>query len=314
METILNSDGNPALSDAASPAAPADLIKDSATAGFAADVIDMSMTVPVIVDFWAPWCGPCKQLSPLIERLVTQAGGLVRLVKINVDETQDLAMQLRVQSIPAVFGFKNGHPVDGFVGALPESQIRAFIERLTGGAKQPREIAIQEALDHAAEVLEAGDTRTAAEVYNEILVENPAHPGATAGALDCLRIDGGIEEARRIIQSLPPALRSDAAVAAAISAIDLAEQGSELGDVAELEKKLAANGNDHQARFDLSIAFYAAGRAEAAIDALLELLRRDRGWNDEAARKQILKIFEALGPADPLTAAARRRLSSILFS
>jgi putative thioredoxin len=314
MEPILNPDGTPAQSDATSQGNPADLIKDTDTTSFVTDVVDMSMTVPVIVDFWAPWCGPCKQLSPLIERLVTQAGGLVRMVKINVDENQNLAMQLRVQSIPAVFGFKNGQPVDGFVGALPESQIRALIERLTDGATPPHEMAIQEALDHAREALEAGETKAAAEVYNEILVGDPAHPGATAGALDCLRVDGGIEQARRIIESLPAALKSDALVAAAISAIDLAEQGSDLGDLAELEKKLAANENDHQARFDLSVALYGAGRAEAAIDALLELVRRNREWDDEAGRKQILKILEALGPTDPLTASTRRRLSSILFS
>ena len=314
MEPILNPDGTPAQSGATSEGVPADLIKDSDTAGFVTDVIDMSMTVPVIVDFWAPWCGPCKQLSPLIERLVTQAGGLVRLVKVNVDENQSLAMQLRVQSIPAVFGFKNGQPVDGFTGALSESQIRAFIDRLTDGAKPPREVAIQEALDYAQEALEAGETKTAAEIYNEILVDDPTHPGATAGALNCLRVDGGIEQARQIIQSLPVALKADATVAAAISAIDLAEQGSDLGDIAELEKKVTEDGNDHQARFDLSIALYGAGRAEAAIDALLELVRRDRQWNDEAARKQILKILETLGPTDPLTASSRRRLSSILFS
>ena len=311
MESLLNPNGTPTTSTAAQ--AGADLIKDTDTDSFVTDVVEASTEVPVIVDFWAPWCGPCKQLSPVIEKLVRQAGGLVRLVKINVDENQNLAMQLRVQSIPAVFAFRNGQPVDGFVGALPESQIRTFIERLTGGAKPPKEIAIQEAMDEAAALLAEGDWQNASSIYNGILAEESAHPGAIAGIINCLRSAGEIAEAREVIESLSDEVKKDAIVAGAISAVDLAEQGSGIDDTAALEAKLAAN-PDHQARFDLAVALYGNGSTEAAIDALLELVRRNRTWDDEAARKQLLKIFEALGPTDPLTSASRRRLSSLLFS
>ena len=308
---IINPDGTPAAPQShGAPPAGGDVVKDSDTAHFAADVIEASTQIPVIVDFWAPWCGPCKQLGPMIEKLVRQAGGLVRLIKINVDENQDLAAQLRVQSIPAVFAFKGGRPVDGFAGALPESQIRAFIDRLLDGAKPP----LEEALDQGASALEAGDVETARAIYGEVANHVPEDGRPIAGLLRCALVEGTIAEAREMIENLPPEMKDDKEVAAAIAAIDLAEQGSSASDTSALEERLAADPTDHQTRFDLAVALYGAGDGEAAVAALIEIVRRERTWNDDAARNQLLKIFEAQGPMDPVTVAGRRALSSILFS
>jgi putative thioredoxin len=292
------------------PANAADLIKDSDTARFVEDVIKVSEQVPVIVDFWAPWCGPCKQLGPALEKLVTQAGGLVRLVKINIDENQELAAQLRIQSIPAVFAFKDGRPVDGFVGAQQESQLRAFVGRLTKGTVSPQD----HALEAAAAALEAGDAQTAGKVYADILAQDPANPRALAGMIRCVLAAGDLPGARQLIDGLAAELKSNVDVAAAIAAVELAEQSSNSGGAEELRRRLAENENDHQARYDLAVALYAEGDSEAAIAELLDLVRRDRAWNDEAARQQLVKIFDALGPTDALVASARRQLSSILFS
>ncbi len=309
MEFMLNPDGS--LSDQGSgPGNPADLIKDSDTARFVEDVIKVSEQVPVIVDFWAPWCGPCKQLGPALEKLVTQAGGLVRLVKINIDENQELAGQLRIQSIPAVFAFKDGRPVDGFVGAQQESQLRAFVGRLTKGTQSP----LEQALEQAAAALEAGDAQAAGAAYAEILTQDPANPQALAGMIRCILATGDLAGARQIIDGLAAEVKTNGEVAAAIAAVELAEQGSDSGATEELRRRLAENENDHQARYDLAIALYADGDGEAAMAELLDLVGRDRGWNDEAARQQLVKIFDALGPVDPLVVSARRRLSSILFS
>ncbi len=311
MEFILNPDGTaPQRPGEQAGEAAADLIKDSNTARFAADVLDASAKVPVIVDFWAPWCGPCKQLTPTIEKLVRQAGGLVRLVKINIDENQDLATQLQIQSIPAVFAFKDGRPVDGFAGAQPESQIRAFINRLTAKAKAPLDLAVEE----AQAALDAGDAATAGALYGEILAREPAHPAAVAGMIRAVMAAGDTAAAKKIIEGLPAEVASAAEVAAAVSAVELAEQGGASGDAPELRRKLAEDENDHQTRFDLAVALYADGSNEDAVEELLELVRRDKKWNDEAARKQLVKIFDALGPSHLLTVSARRHLSSILFS
>ena len=286
------------------------LIKDSDTANFMADVIEPSAEVPVIVDFWAPWCGPCKQLGPVLEKLVTQAGGLVRLVKINIDENPDIAAQLRIQSIPSVFAFRGGQPVDAFQGALPESQVRQFIERLTGGAKAP----IDTALDEAEAALDGGDVETAESIYAEVLARESANARATAGLIRAAVARGALKRARELASALSETLTTDTGVVAAIAALELAEQAGASGDVAQLAGLLALDGSDHGTRFDLAMAHYSAGGGEAAVDELLEIVRRDRSWNDEAARKQLVKIFESLGPTHPLTVSGRRRLSSILFS
>ena len=308
MAFILDPNAPPSAAQTAGGAG--DLIKEGTTDTFVADVIEASMEVPVIVDFWAPWCGPCKTLGPALEKAVRQAGGLVRLVKINVDDNRELAMQMNVQSVPSVFGFAQGRPVDGFAGAVPESQIRSFIDRLTGGAKPP----VEAALDAAREALDAGDSVGASHIFAQILAQDPAHPGAVAGMIRCLVATGDLSEARLAVGRLPETLRSQNEVAAAIAALDLAEQSGSAGDTEAFQRRLEANPNDHQARLDLAVALYGGGRAEAAIEELLELVRRDRAWSEEAARKQLVKIFDALGPTHPLTAAGRRRLSSILFS
>lgn len=290
--------------------APGDVIKDSDTANFMADVIEASKEVPVIVDFWAPWCEPCKQLGPALEKLVMNAGGLVKLVKINVDENQDLAGQMRIQSIPAVYAFKNGQPADGFMGAVPESQLRAFIDKLLGEAQSP----IDTALEQAQMLAEAGQADQAQSIYEQILGQDPENPKATAGLIRIVIARGEYDKAKLIIDSLSAELKRNTDVASAISMVELAEQTSETGDVQQLREKLSADENDHQTRFDLAMALYSNGDNEGSVEQLLELIRRDRQWNEEAARIQLLKIFEALGPTDPLTESARRQLSSILFS
>ena len=300
----------PAAGGAPAAGTPGDVVKDSNIAGFKADVIEPSMKVPVIVDFWAPWCGPCKQLGPVLERLVRQAGGLVRMVKINVDENQQLAAHLQVASIPTVYAFKNGQPVDAFQGALPESQLRQFIDRLLGGAKPP----IGQAVDEAKAMLDAGQVEDAAQVFEQILAEDPGNPGATAGLIRALLALGDAARAKEFVDSLTNELKLKPEVAAAISALDLKEQAESAGNLDAPRAKLAQNPNDHQARFDLALALSAAGDAEAALNELLEIVRRDRKWNDEVARRQIVKIFDALGPTSPQTLQGRRQLSSILFS
>ncbi len=305
---IIEEDGTPVVAAAAA----SDLIIDSDMANFVTDVIDVSKTVPVIVDFWAPWCEPCKQLTPSLEKLVTLGGGIVRLVKINVDENQQLAAQLKVQSVPTVFGFKHGQPIDGFAGAQPESQIKAFIDRLTSGAQSP----LDAALEQAAAALDGDDPTTASTLYAQVLTQDPANGKALGGVIRCYLAIGEQAEAQALIDGLEAAMKKHPDVAAAITAFELAQQGegADQVDLSELHDKLDANENDHQTRFDLALALYGSDQAEQALDQLLDIIKRDRAWNDEAARKQLVKIFEALGPMDPLTVAARRQLSSLLFS
>ena len=315
MAIIINPDGSPSDVEpgqgAGSAGAPSETIKEGDTAHFMADVIEASAQVPVIVDFWAPWCGPCKTLGPMIEKLVRQAGGLVRLVKINIDENQDLAAQMRIQSIPAVYAFKNGQPVDGFVGAQPEGQIRSFIDRLLAGAKPP----LDQALEAAKEALDGGDHEGAQALYMEILNQEPGHAPAVAGLLRAMMAGGDMAGAKELAAGLTDEVKAESAVAAALTALELAEQGGAAApDTQALRDRLASDENDHQARLDLATALYGADEVEAAIDALLELVTRAAEWNEEAGRKQLVKIFDALGPTHELTLSGRRRLSSILFS
>ena len=286
--------------------------KDTTTQSFAADVIEASHSTPVIVDFWAPWCGPCKQLAPILERTVRDAGGKVALVKVNIDENPEIAQQLRIQSIPAVFAFNQGQPVDGFIGAQPESQIKQFVERLVGPMGPSP---LEQALEQAKQALDDGDYTGASNIYGQILRQVPGETAAITGLVRCLVAAGDLPEARELVDGLDDDTLKDADVEGAISALSLAEQAGEAdSDTAALQAQLAQDPSNHQARFDLAMAHHGAGRNEQAIDELIEIIRRDREWNEQAARQQLLKLFEALGHADPLSVAGRRKLSSILFS
>ncbi len=301
----------------AAPAAPkaggpgGDLIKDTTTAGFSKDVIQESRNQPVLVDFWAPWCGPCKQLTPILEKAVQAAGGAVKLVKMNIDDHPSVAGQLGIQSIPAVIAFKNGQPVDGFMGAVPESQITAFIKKLGG---DDAKAAIEEALAAATEARAAGDIEAAGQIYEMILSQAPETIEAIAGAAELAFEAGNVEAAEDILASAPEK-KADAPELAAVRArIALDSEVRKLGNPVELEARLAANAKDHQARFDLALIQNARGERDAAADSLLHIIRTDRTWNDDGARAQLLKLFEAWGPMDDATLAARRKLSSLLFS
>jgi len=291
-------------------AAAQDLVKESNTQTFMQDVIDVSMSVPVIVDFWAPWCGPCKQLMPILERLVRAAKGRVRLVKINVDENQQLAQQMQVRSVPTVFAIKDGRPVDMLVGAQGERELKAFIDRIGGDDQLNAQIDAM--LDAARQALAAGQLPQAIAMYQQILQAAPGNPGAIAGFLRCNLAAGRAEKARSLLEQIPDDLKKHPEIAAVIASLDLAAEGSD-ADPAALRARLAADANDHQARFDLAMAAYAAGDAEAAIRELLEIVRRDRTWDDDGARKRLLKILEALGPADPVAKSGRRQLQMLLM-
>ncbi|MGN6460698.1 MAG: thioredoxin [Pseudolabrys sp.] len=300
------------LTGLAGAAAPADdLIKDTTTQTFMKDVMEESRRQPVLVDFWAPWCGPCKQLTPVLEKSVRAAKGKVKLVKMNIDEHPQVAGQLGIQSIPAVIAFVNGQPADGFMGALPEKQVLEFLQRLTKGAVGAEE---RDGLKAAEEALAAGDAAGAADIYAALLAEDGTNVVALAGLARCQLELGSIEQAKQTLTLVPAAKHNDPAYAAAHAAIELAEQAQSLGPVNELEQKIAANPADHQARFDLAVALNAAGKREDATTHLLEIFKRDRKWNDDAARKQLVQFFEAWGSADPATVDGRRRLSTLMFA
>jgi putative thioredoxin len=290
-------------------AAPAEAVFDVTTASFKAQVLDASRDRVVLVDFWAPWCGPCKQLTPVLEKVVREAGGRVVLAKMNIDDHPSIAGQLGIQSIPAVIAFRDGRPVDGFMGALPESQIREFLAKI-GGAEESDPIA--DALAAAAEARQAGDLSTAAQIYQAILEREPSQAEAVAGLGEMLVEAGQVEQASALLANVK---EEDARHVAGLKArIEMAEKVAALGDPAALEKRLAEDPKDHQARFDLAMIENARGDRTAAADHLLSIMKQDRAWNDEGARKQLLQFFEAWGMDDEATLAARRKLSSLLFS
>jgi putative thioredoxin len=296
-------------------AAAEGLIKDTTTQTFVKDVIEESRRQPVVVDFWAPWCGPCRQLTPVLEKVIRAAKGKAKLVKMNIDENRTLfdqiSAQMGIQSIPAVIAFANGQPADGFLGALPESQVTAFVERLikdrVGGAEK-------DLLKEADAALAEGDAARAADLYARVLEEDPSSTHALAGLARAYVETGALDQAKQMLALVPDAKGNEAPVAAARAALELAEQATSLGPIAELEQKVAANPLDHQARFDLALALNARGRRNEALDHLLEIVKRDRKWNDDGARKQLVQLFDAWGPTDEATVAGRRRLSSILFA
>ncbi|MBP7240790.1 co-chaperone YbbN [Amaricoccus sp.] len=288
------------------------LIRDGTDQSFMEDVVQASMDVPVIVDFWAPWCGPCKQLGPALEKAVTDARGKVRLVKVNIDKHPAIAGQLRVQSIPAVFAFIGGQPVDAFMGAQSASQIKAFVDRLIAAAGPAA--GVEEALDAADEMLAEGAVADAAQTYAAILAEDDASLRAIAGLARSHLAMGDFEKAKGVLELTPKGKESDALIAAVRAQIELAEAAGDIGAAGELAARVAKDPDDHQARFDLAAAELARGDADAAIEGLLELFRRDREWNDGAAKAQLFKVFDSLGPKSEAAARGRRRLSSMIFA
>jgi putative thioredoxin len=299
------------LQNGGAAAAADSYVKDTTTQAFVKDVIEESRQQPVLVDFWAPWCGPCKQLTPTLEKVVKAAKGKVKLVKMNIDEHPAIPGQLGIQSIPAIIAFVNGQPADGFMGALPEAQVTAFIERITKSKIGGEE---QDLLKLADAALAEGNAPEAAEIYAQILEQDSANVPALAGLARCYVETGALAQAKQTLALVPEAKRNDASVAAARAAIELAEQAASVGPAAELEQKLAQNPLDHQTRYDLAVALNAGGQRKEALDHLIEIVRRDRKWNEEAARKQLVQLFDAWGPTDELTVDGRKRLSSILFS
>jgi putative thioredoxin len=295
-----------------SPAAPAgDLIKDGTEATFMADVIEASRQVPVIVDFWATWCGPCKQLGPALEAAVTAAKGKVRMVKIDVDRNQAIAAQMRIQSIPTVYAFFQGQPVDGFQGALPPSEVKKFVDKLAAMAGDG---GLAEALTAAEEMLEQGALADASETFAAILGEEPENAAAYAGLVRCHLAAGNLDQAEAFAAAAPAPVAKSKELEAAKAQIELAKQAANAGPEAELRAAVEADPDNHQARFDLAVALNAAGKVEEAVDELLDLFRRDREWNDGAAKTQLFTIFEALKPQDPIVLKGRRKLSSMIFA
>ncbi|MHC0052302.1 thioredoxin [Actibacterium sp. D379-3] len=290
------------------------LIKDITEATFLQDVVEASREVPVIVDFWAPWCGPCKSLGPMLEQAVTEAGGKVRMVKVNVDESQQIAAQLRIQSIPTVYAFFDGQPVDGFQGALPPAEIKAFIERVIAAGGGEEDGGLAEAVEAAEQMLAEGAVVDAAQTFAAILGEEPENAAAYGGLIRAHLALGEVDKAEALLKAAPAAIATSPEVEAAKAQIELARQAEQAGPVTELRAQVDADPDNHQARFDLALALHANGDVEAAVDELLDLFRRDREWNDGAAKAQLFTIFDALKPQDPIVLAGRRKLSSMIFA
>ncbi|WP_433989999.1 Chaperedoxin (plasmid) [Pseudoseohaeicola sp. NH-UV-7] len=297
------------------PAADANLIKDGTEATFMADVVDASAETPVIVDFWAPWCGPCKTLGPMLENAVRAAKGAVKMVKVNVDEAQAIAGQLQIQSIPTVYAFYKGQPVDGFQGAVPESEIKAFVDRVikAGGGEAPGE-SLNDAVDAAEEMLAEGAATDAAQTFAAVLGEDPNHAGAYSGMVRAHIAMDDLDQAEAILNGAPAAISKSPELEAAHAQLELAKQAASAGPVDDLKAAVEASPDDHQARFDLALALHAAGDVQGAVDALLEIFRRDREWNESAAKTQLFTIFDALKPNDPVVLNGRRKLSSMIFA
>lgn len=304
--------GQPSASAATASGAAGDVIRDGSIETFGTDVIEQSMKVPVLVDFWAPWCGPCKQLGPVLEKVVKAAKGKVRLVKINIDENPEIAQQLRIQSVPTVYAFVGGQPVTGFAGAQPESQIKALIDKLVGSQGGDDDAA--NVLEAANAAMEAGDIQSAAGLFSAIMQEEPENAEAVGGFARCLISSGQLDDAGGVLDGVVPEIAGHAAIAGAKAALELAREAGDLGDPRELESRLEKDGDDHEARYRLATSMFLRGRIEESIGQLLAIVRREREWNEEAARKQLVRFFQALGPTHPQTLKGRRMLSSVLFS
>ena len=294
------------------PAGTGDLVKDSNTQNFMRDVIEPSRQQPVIVDFWAPWCGPCKQLGPALEKVVREAKGKVRMVKINIDENPQLAQQMRIQSIPAVYAFLNGQPVDGFMGALPESQIKQFIDRLGDQGSMAEEI--EAVLADARVLVEEKDYQHAAQLFAQLLQVDRENAGAIAGLVRCEIAMGDLENAQKTLALVPPAKANDPEVLSVKAQLELALNPVDVSEIGTLKVQVEKNPDDFQARLDLAVLLNGAGERAEATDQLIYIIKMMRAWNDEAARKQLVKFFEAWGPKDEFTVAGRRKLSSVLFA